>query len=94
MEEDEVNAGFFELVEAFGNLLGGADEAGAETAVRYGVVFKRDTLFELCAGKPLLIVGVTGGGLLDVGDAADFVLRFFFGFSDDGITCDAELQRR
>ena len=64
MEEDEVGAGFFELVEALGDLFGGADEAGAKAAIRDGVVFEGDALFELGAGKPLLVVGVTGGGLL------------------------------
>ena len=38
MEEDEVDAGFFELLEAFGDLFGGADEAGAKAAVGDGVV--------------------------------------------------------
>ena len=93
MEEDEVGAGLFELVEAFRDLFSGADEAGAKAAVGDGVVFERDALLELRSGEPLLVVGVTCGRLLDVGDAADFVLRFFFGFADDGVTGDAEFQR-
>ena len=92
MEEDEVGAGFFKLMQALGDLFGGADEAGAEAAVGDGVVFERDALLELRPGKPLLVVGVACGGLLDVGDAADFVLRFFFGFADDGVAGDAEFQ--
>ena len=93
MEEDEVGAGFFELVEALGDLFGSADEAGAETAIGDGVVFEGDSLFELRAGEPLLVVGVTCGGLLDVGDAAYFVLGLFFGLADDRVTRDAEFQR-
>ena len=92
MEEDEVDAGFFELVEALGDLFGGADEAGPEAAIRNGVIFERNALLELSAREPLLIVGVTGGGLLDIGDAANFVLRFFFGFANDGVASDAEFQ--
>ena len=93
MEEDEVCAGLFELMEALGDLFGGADEAGAKAAVGDGVVFEGDALLELRAGEPLLVVGVTGGGLLDVGNAAYFVLGFFFGFANDSVTRDAEFQR-
>ena len=90
MEEDEVGAGFFELVEALGDLFCGADKAGAEATIGDGVVFERDALLELGAGKPLLVIRVARGGLLDVGDAANFVLRFLFGFADDGVARDAE----
>ena len=93
MEEDEVGAGFFELVEALGDLFGCADEAGAEAAVGDGVVFEGDALFELRAGEPLLVVSVTCSGLLDIRDATDFVLGFLFGFADDGVAGDAEFQR-
>ncbi len=93
MEEDEVGAGLFELVEAFRDLFSGADEAGAKAAVGDGVVFQGDALFELRSGKPLLVVRIASGGLLNVRDAADFVLRFFFGFADDGVACYTEFQR-
>ena len=93
MEEDEVGAGLFEFVEAFGDLFGSANEAGAKAAVGDGVVFEGDALLELRAGEPLLVVGVTGGGLLDIRDATDFVLGFFFRFADDSVARDAEFQR-
>ena len=92
LEQDEVAPGFFELVETLRNLFGSANQARAETTVRDGVVFEGDSLFELGASKPLLVVGVAGGGLLYVGDAADFVLRFFFGFPDDGVSGNALFQ--
>ncbi len=93
MEEDEVGAGFFELVEALGDLFGGTDEAGAEAAIRDGVVFERDALLELRAGEPLLVIRIASGRLLNVRDAANFVLSFFFGFANDSVTRDAEFQR-
>lgn len=61
LEEDEVDAGFFELVEAFGDLFCGADEAGAEAAVGDGIVFEGDALLELCTCQPLLVIGVASG---------------------------------
>ena len=90
MQEDEVNAGFFKAVEAFGDLLGCADKAGAETTVRDRIVFKGNPLFQLRAGQPLLVIRITSGRLLDIRDAAEFVLGFAFGFADDGVTGDAE----
>ena len=50
LKEDEVDAGLFELVEAFGDLFRGTDEARAQASIRNGVVFEGDTLFELRAG--------------------------------------------
>ena len=93
MEEDEVCAGLFELMEALGDLFDAADEAGAKAAVGDGVVFEGDALLELRAGEPLLVVGVASGRLLDVGNAADFVLCLFFGFADDSVARYAEFQR-
>src|SRR5262249_27787095 len=92
LEEDEVNPDFFELLEALGDLLGGAHKTGAEAAVRNGVVFERDALLELSTGEPLLVVQVARRGLLDIGDAPDFVLRFFFCLANDGVTRDAEFE--
>lgn len=93
MEEDEVDAGLFELVEAFRDLLGGANKTGAEAAVGNGIVFEGDTLLELGSCQPLLVVGIASCGLLNVRDASDFILGFRFGFADDGVTGDAEFQR-
>ena len=44
--------------------------------------------------QPLLIVGVARRGLLHVGDAPHFVLRFALGFAHDRVTGHAKFHRR
>src|SRR5262249_6014132 len=46
------------------------------------------------AGEPLLVVGVTRGRLLHVGDAADFVAGFLLGLADNGVSRDSKLHWR
>src|SRR6202521_2893356 len=94
LEQHEVDPGGFELGDALGDLLGRADKSGAQATVRNGVIFQGNALLELGSRQPLLVICITCGGLLYVGDASKLVPRFALRFSNDSVARDTELQRR
>ena len=94
LQKHKIDAGCFELREALGHLFRSSDKAGTQAAIRNGIVFQGNTLLELRASQPLLVIGVSRSGLLDVCNAPEFVLSLALGFADDGVTGNSEFQRR
>src|SRR4029077_9092616 len=74
LQQEKVNANRFKLGNAFRNLAGCADQSRSQSPITDGVIFERNMLVKLCAGQPLLIIVVAGGGLLHVGNACQFFL--------------------
>src|SRR6266436_7103100 len=83
----------FKFGNAFRNLAGRADQSRPQSSITDGVIFERNMLVKLCAGQPLLIIVVAGGGLLHVGNACQFSLRFLFGITNNRIGSDSESHR-
>ena len=50
LQQQQVNAGLFKTAYLIDYLLWSSDEAGAQTAIRHGIIFERDALFQLSAG--------------------------------------------
>src|SRR5580704_10589109 len=94
LKQEQIGSGAFELANAVSNLLGGADEPGAQPAVRDGIILEGNALLELRVREPLLVIIVAGGVLVDVCDAAKVGLRLGFGGADDRVSGDAELHGR
>src|SRR6266478_1498536 len=90
LQQEEVNASGFKFGNAFHNLAGCADQSRPQSPIADGVIFERNMLVKLCAGQPLLIIVVADGGLLHVGNACQFSLRFLFGITSDRIGSDSE----
>src|SRR5437879_9418784 len=94
LEQQQVDPGPLELLDAPRDLLGRPHQAGLEPAVRDRVVLQADALLELRVGDPFLIVRVARRALAHVGDARYFALGGGLGGPADDIARPPELQGR
>ena len=79
LEEKQIDSGLGEAVDLILDLRRGSDEAGTETAIGDRIFFDGDGALELSSLEPLLVVGIAGRILFDVGDALDFAAGFLLG---------------
>src|SRR6478736_4476982 len=93
LKEEEINAHCFKLGNAVRNLAGRTHQSGTQSPVTDGIIFERNMLVEFRTGQPLLIIVVAGGGLLHIGNACQFLLRFLLCVTNNRIGGDTEGHR-
>src|SRR5262249_38886862 len=94
LQEQQVDAGALELLNALGDLFRRAGQTRAQAAIRHRVVLEADALLELRVADPLLIIRVPARALTHIGDARDFAPRLRLRRSHDDVTGAAERHRR
>src|SRR5207253_4157457 len=94
LQQHEVNTSGFELRQTLGHLFRRANQPGPQAAIRNRIIFQRNALLQLRSGKPLLVVRVARGGLLNIRHSPQLVLRLAFRFANNGISSNAKLEWR